>query len=104
MTTEQKELATAPVEPKVEEVKDYKKRITLLCLNGKSWVAEFDGLVTPRDIKRVRRTLTVEYAKVRRRRSTVRLMQLQSLHRKELVNTPKDKKDNSNDSNANIIG
>ena len=98
MTTEQKELVTASVESKVEEVKDYKKRITLLCLNGKSWVAEFDGLITPRDIKRLRRTLTVEYAKVRRRRSTMRLMQL---HRKELVNTPKDKKDNSNDNTAN---
>ena len=89
------------IETKEKEVKDYQKKITLSCLNGKTWEVEFDGLVTPRDIKRLRRVLIVGYAKISRRRSTVRIMQRQALDRKELVDTPKNKKDNSDDSTTN---
>lgn len=96
MTSEQKESIEDPKKPEEKEPKAYKKRITLLCLNGKTWEAEFDGQITPRDIKRLRRTLTVEYARVSRRRSTLRLMKRQELHRKELASISNNEKDNPN--------
>ena len=54
------------------------KSITLASVNGGvKWSAEFSGVVTRRDIAKLSRILSVEFAKHERRRSTARKMTAQ---------------------------
>lgn len=52
---------------------EHQKKITLTTIDGRSWTAEFVGRITRRDIKRLNRVLTVEFAKVQRKRSVEKL-------------------------------
>lgn len=49
------------------------KKITLIS-KGKNWAAEFEGQITRRDIIKLHRVLTVEYANHERRRTVAKLM------------------------------
>lgn len=53
--------------------KSKQKIITLTNNGGPRWSAEFEGRITRRDIVKLNRIISVEYAKFERRRSVTRL-------------------------------
>lgn len=49
------------------------KQITIEQTDGKHWTAKFEGSVSRRDIKQINRVLTVEFARIQRRRTIDKL-------------------------------
>jgi len=58
---------------------NHQKKITLTLIGGKRWEAEFIGVISRRDIQKLNRVLHVEYAKVQRRRSTIKILSRDNL-------------------------
>jgi hypothetical protein len=69
------------------------KRIVLTCPGGRRWGAEFEGRITRRDIAKLNRIISVEFAKHERRRSVAKVLQQQGI----VKPTPTEEKTNVNE-------
>lgn len=59
---------------KSETPNNHQKKVTITETGGKRWTIEFEGEVTRRDVQKLYRLITVEFAKVMRKRSLVKFM------------------------------
>lgn len=75
---------------KATSTDNHQKKITITQIRGKHWDVDFVGQITRRDIQKLHRVLSVEYAKVQRRRSTIKILARDNIElKKQEVETVK---------------
>lgn len=66
------------------------KQITMTSHNSKRWDVEFEGIITRRDIVKVYRSLRVNFARVQRHQSALKMIQEREQDRKVELAKQKD--------------